>query len=101
MWPRLYCLGPSTRYVGPYRTSSGPECDDSISVIFDDGVVRGSSIRSDLGLLDSKIAPFTQAAYDEVRSKSCSVITMKNNWKCMYAFEKREEHSDGRWEGRC
>ncbi len=95
MWPLLYCLSPSARYALP-------ECDDSISVIFDDGVVRGSSIRSELGLLDSKISPFTRAAYDEAKSKSCSVITMKNNWKCMYTFEKREdEHSDGRWEGRC
>ena len=40
------------------------------------------------GLPDSKIGTFTQALYDEARSKGWNVISMKNDWKRIFPFEK-------------
>ena len=38
-------------------------------------------------LPDTKIGRFTQALYDEVKSKGWSVISMKKDWKRILAFE--------------
>ena len=40
------------------------------------------------GLPDSKIGTFTQALYDEAKAKDWTVISMKNDWKHIFAFEK-------------
>ena len=39
------------------------------------------------GLLDTKVGTFTQALYDEATSKNWPVISMKNDWKRIFAFE--------------
>ena len=39
------------------------------------------------GLPDSKIGTFTQALYDEAKTQGWSVISMKNDWKRIFAFE--------------
>ncbi len=39
-------------------------------------------------LPDSKVGTFTQALYDEAKSKGWFVISMKNDWKRIFAFEK-------------
>ena len=39
-------------------------------------------------LPDSKVGTFTQALYDETKSKGWFVISMKNDWKRIFAFEK-------------
>ncbi len=39
------------------------------------------------GLPDSKVGTFTQALYDEAKMKGWSVISMKNDWKQIFAFE--------------
>ena len=39
------------------------------------------------GLPDTKVGTFTQALYDEAKSKSWTVI-MKNDWKRIFAFEQ-------------
>ncbi len=38
------------------------------------------------GLPDSKIGTFTQALYDEATTKGWNVISMKNDWKHIFAF---------------
>ena len=39
-------------------------------------------------LPDTKVGTFTQALYDEAKSKGWSVISMKNDWKQIFAWEK-------------
>jgi phosphoglycolate phosphatase-like HAD superfamily hydrolase len=40
------------------------------------------------GLPATKIGAFTQALYDEAKEKSWAVISMKNDWKRIFAFEQ-------------
>jgi phosphoglycolate phosphatase-like HAD superfamily hydrolase len=40
------------------------------------------------GLPASKVGTFTQALYDEAKKKGWSVISMKNDWKRIFAFEQ-------------
>ena len=40
------------------------------------------------GLPDSKVGTFSQALYDEAKSKGWTVISMKNDWKHIFAFKK-------------
>jgi phosphoglycolate phosphatase-like HAD superfamily hydrolase len=39
------------------------------------------------GLPDTKVGTFTQALYDEAKKKGWTVISMKNDWKKIFAFE--------------
>jgi hypothetical protein len=40
------------------------------------------------GLPDTKVGIFTQALYEEAKSKGWTVIGMKKDWKQIFAFEK-------------
>jgi phosphoserine phosphatase len=40
------------------------------------------------GLPDSKVGTFTQALYDEAKARGWTVISMKNDWKHIFAFDK-------------
>jgi len=40
------------------------------------------------GLPDTKVGTFTQALYDEAQKKGWVVISMKNDWKHIFAFEE-------------
>jgi hypothetical protein len=39
------------------------------------------------GLPDTKVGTFTQALYDEAKKNAWIVISMKNDWKKIFAFE--------------
>ena len=39
-------------------------------------------------LPDTKVGTFTQALYDEAKAKDWNVISMKNDWKRIFAFDK-------------
>jgi hypothetical protein len=39
------------------------------------------------GLPDTKVGTFNQALYDEAKKKGWTVISMKNDWKRIFAFE--------------
>ena len=39
------------------------------------------------GLPDSKLGTFTPALYDEAKKNGWTVISMKNNWRRIFAFE--------------
>jgi phosphoglycolate phosphatase-like HAD superfamily hydrolase len=41
------------------------------------------------GLPESKDGPFTQALYDKAKAQGWTVISMKNDWKQIFAFEKK------------
>jgi phosphoglycolate phosphatase-like HAD superfamily hydrolase len=40
-----------------------------------------------LGLPDTRVGTFTPALYDEAKQKSWTVVSMKNDWKRIFAFE--------------
>jgi len=40
------------------------------------------------GLPDTKVGTFTQALYDEAKQKSWTVISMKDDWKRIFAFDQ-------------
>jgi phosphoglycolate phosphatase-like HAD superfamily hydrolase len=40
------------------------------------------------GLPDTKVGTFTQALYDEAKKNGWTVISMKNDWKTIFGFEK-------------
>jgi phosphoglycolate phosphatase-like HAD superfamily hydrolase len=40
------------------------------------------------GLTDTKVGAFTQALYDEAKNKGWTVISMKDDWKRIFEFEK-------------
>jgi hypothetical protein len=40
------------------------------------------------GLPDTKVGTFTQTLYDEAQSKGWTVISIKKDWKRIFAFEK-------------
>jgi hypothetical protein len=44
-------------------------------------------LRPSIGLPDTKVVTFTQALYDEAKIDGWTVISMKNNWKRIFAFE--------------
>ena len=39
------------------------------------------------GLPATEVGAFTQALYDEAKKKGWTVISMKNDWKKVFAFE--------------
>ena len=41
------------------------------------------------GLPDTKVGTFTQALYDEAKQKGWTVVSMKNDWKRIFAFDAR------------
>jgi hypothetical protein len=40
------------------------------------------------GLPNTKVGTFTSALYDQARKNSWAVISMKNDWKRVFAFEQ-------------
>jgi hypothetical protein len=38
------------------------------------------------GLPDTKVGTFSQALYDEAKAKGWTVISMKNDWKQIFAW---------------
>ena len=40
------------------------------------------------GLPETKVGTFTQALYDEAKAKGWTVISMKNDWNRIFAFDQ-------------
>jgi hypothetical protein len=40
------------------------------------------------GLADTKVGTFTQTLYDEAKKKGWIVISMKDDWKQIFSFER-------------
>lgn len=68
-------------------TSSGDGPRLSMLVLHDDAR-REYAYGPALGLPDTKVGPFTQDLYDEARRQGWTVISMKNDWKRIFAFER-------------
>ena len=59
-----------------------------VMLVLHDDAVREYAYGPAQGLPDTKIGTFPQALYDEAKSKGWTVISMKNDWKRIFAFEQ-------------
>ncbi|HUK17708.1 MAG TPA: HAD family hydrolase [Bryobacteraceae bacterium] len=57
-------------------------------LVLHDDAVREYAYGPAQGLPDSKVGTFTQELYDEAKSKGWTVISMKNDWKRIFAFDQ-------------
>jgi phosphoglycolate phosphatase-like HAD superfamily hydrolase len=67
-------------------TKAGDGTRLSMIVLHDDGK-REYAYGPAQGLPDTKVGTFTQALYDEAKKDGWTVISMKNDWKRIFAFE--------------
>ena len=56
-------------------------------LVLHDDAVREYAYGPAEGLPDSKVGTFTQALFDEAKKSGWTVISMKNDWKRIFAFE--------------
>lgn len=68
-------------------TATGTGARLSFLVLHDDAV-REYAYGPATGLPDTKVGTFTQALYDEAKKDGWIVISMKNDWKRIFAFDK-------------
>lgn len=68
-------------------TTGGYTPGMGLLVLHDDGL-REYAYGPATGLPDTKVGTFSQALYDEAKAKGWTVISMKNDWKQVFAGEK-------------
>jgi len=68
-------------------TTSGAGARLGMLVLHDDGQ-REYRYGPAQGMADTKVGTFTQALYDEAKKTGWPVISMKNDWKRIFAFEQ-------------
>ena len=56
-------------------------------IVLHDDAVREYAYGAAAGLPDSHVGTFTQALYDEAKQKGWTAISMKRDWKRIFAFE--------------
>jgi len=56
-------------------------------LVLHDDATREYAYGPALGMRDTKVGTFTQALYDEAKKNGWTVISMKNDWKKIFAFE--------------
>ena len=67
-------------------TGAGPGARLKMLVLHDDAA-REYAYGPAAGLPDSKVGTFTSALFDEAKTKGWTVISMKNDWRRIFAFE--------------
>jgi len=67
-------------------TTSGSGARLAMLVLHDDAG-REYAYGPAQGLPDSRVGTFTQALYDEAKAKGWTVVSMKNDWKRIFAFD--------------
>ncbi len=67
-------------------TGAGDGARLAMLVLHDDGQ-REYAYGPAQGLRDTKVGTFTQALYDEAKKQSWIVISMKDDWKRIFALE--------------
>ena len=68
-------------------TKAGDGARLAMLVLHDDAT-REYAYGPALGMADTKVGTFTQALCDEAKKDGWTVISMKNDWKRIFAFEK-------------
>ena len=66
-------------------TKAGDGARLAMLVLHDDGT-REYAYGPALGLKDTKVGAFPQALYDKAQKSGWTVISMKNDWKQIFAF---------------
>jgi hypothetical protein len=56
-------------------------------IVLHDDATREYAYGPAQGLPDTKVGTFTQALYDEAKKDGWTIISMKNDWKKIFAFE--------------
>jgi len=56
-------------------------------IVLHDYARREYAYRPAQGLPDTRVGAFTQALYDEAKQQGWTIISMKNYWKQIFAFE--------------
>ena len=69
-------------------TKAGSGARLSLIVLHDDAE-RGYAYGPATGLPDTKVGTFTQALYNEAEKDGWNVISMKNDWKTIFAFDMK------------
>ena len=59
----------------------------SVLVVHDDPI-REYAYGPALGLPDTKVGTLSQAMYDEAKRQGWTIISMKKDWKRIFAFEQ-------------
>jgi hypothetical protein len=68
-------------------TQSGSGVRFELLVLHDDGI-REYAYGPAKGLPDVKLGAFTQAVYDEAQKEGWTVVSMKDDWNRIFAFQK-------------
>jgi len=68
-------------------TKAGDGARLALLVLHDDAA-REYAYGPAQGLPDTKVGTFTQALYDEAKKNAWSIISMKNDWRKIFAFER-------------
>ena len=63
------------------------DLDPNDALVMHDDATREYAYGPAQGLPDSKVGTFTQALYDEANNDGWTVISMKNDWKRIFAFD--------------
>ena len=69
-------------------TKAGDGARLSMIVLHDDAK-REYAYGPAQGLPDSKVGTFPQTLYDEAKKDGWTIISMKNDWKRIFAFENK------------
>jgi phosphoglycolate phosphatase-like HAD superfamily hydrolase len=59
-------------------------------LVFHDDAKREYAYGPAQGLPDSKVGTFSQALYDEAKSRGWVIISMKDDWKQLFSFDENE-----------
>jgi hypothetical protein len=57
-------------------------------LVLHDDATREYAYGPALGLPGTKVGTFTQPLYDEAKKRGWFVISMKNDWKRLFAFDR-------------
>jgi hypothetical protein len=66
-------------------------------IVLHDDAEREYAYGPATGLPDTKVGTFTQALYDEAKKDGWNVISMKKDWKKIFAFEPLRITSSRNW----
>ena len=59
-----------------------------VMLVLHDDATREYAYGPAQGLPDVKVGAFTQALYDQAKKEGWTVVSMKNDWKQVFAFEQ-------------
>jgi hypothetical protein len=86
--PAIVVAKPELKNVEPFKTVQAGDGPRLAMLVLHDDAKREYAYGPAQGLPDTKVGTFTQALYDEATKNGWTVISMKNDWKRIFAFEQ-------------